>query len=82
MTGGHQKRCDETSTHQETDSYAVVVATKQEGIDVVLHGLSASQAERIAARKNREMDGDSSVHAVSEKQIQEAHENLHRIITS
>lgn len=82
MTPSHKKRCDGTSTHHDTRPYAVVIATKQEGIDIVLHGVSATQAEQIAAHKNREMDGESSVHAVSENQMWEANKNLHRIITS
>jgi hypothetical protein len=60
----------------------VVVATKQGGIDVVLYGLSITQAEQIAARKNREMDEDTSVHAVPENQLWEPNEDLHRILMS
>ena len=60
----------------------MVVATKREGIDIVLHGLSADQAERIAARKNREIENGSSVHALPESQLREANYNLHRILMS
>ncbi len=82
MSVVHQKPSDDTNAHQATEPYAVVVATKREGMDTVLYGLSATQSEQIATRKNREMDGDTEVHALPERRIREAHENLHRILTS
>ena len=82
MTAVHQKRCDETNTYREAEPYAVVVATKRGGVDIVLYGLPAAQAERIATRKNRAMDGESSVHALPERQLEESNRNLHRIISS
>ena len=82
MTAVHQKRWDETNTYWEAEPYAVVVATKREGVDVVLYGLSAARAERIATRKNGTMDGESSVHALPESQLEESNHNLHRIIYS
>lgn len=82
MTATHQSRRNEPSARRKTDRYAVVVATKGEGIDVVLRGISADQAERIAARKNPEMDEKSSVHAVSETQFRKANSDLHRILTA
>jgi hypothetical protein len=82
MTAVHQQRSIETNTHRESEPYAVVVATKQENIEVVLHGLSADQAEQITTQKNREISGESSIHTLPEKELRGANNNDNEIITS
>ncbi|WP_231190062.1 hypothetical protein [Haladaptatus sp. DYF46] len=82
MTATHKNGSGDTGQGEKTERYAVVVATKGESIDIVLHGIAAAQAEQIAAQKNREMDRKTSVHAVSEKQVEKAHQHLQRLLTS
>ena len=69
MASLHKQRGNERDMHQESNQYAVVVATELEDIEIVLHGLSASRAEQLATRKNREISGESSIHAIPEKEL-------------
>ena len=69
MTAVHQQRSNEKKTHRESEPYAVVVGTKRGLVEVVLHGLSADQAEAITTRKNREISGESSIHAIPEREL-------------
>ncbi|WP_227377437.1 hypothetical protein [Haladaptatus halobius] len=65
-----QKRRGTTNARQNDDPYAVVLAVEKEEIEVVLHGVSAEQAERIAAQKNRELGVETTVHVVPEEQLE------------
>ena len=69
MTTRKKQTSKKRDTNQKTEPYAVVVATKREGIDIVLRGLSADQAERITARKNRDPGSESSIHALPEQEL-------------
>lgn len=82
MSATNRKRHDGPSTHRKTEPYAVVAGTKGERLDIVLRGLSPIQAEQIAARKNAEINGYVSIHAVSERQLRRASFDLHRILIS
>lgn len=64
-----QNRRGTTNARQNDDRYAVVLAAEKEETEVVLHGLSAQRAERLAARKNRELGVETTVHVVPEKQL-------------
>ena len=72
MTTKDKQTSKQANTNREKEPYAVVVATKLEGIDIVLRGLTADQAEQIAARKNQEPGPESSIHALPEKELQQA----------
>ncbi|WP_458209240.1 hypothetical protein [Haladaptatus sp. NG-SE-30] len=67
MSTSRQRR--KKSRAKQDDAYAVVIAAEREGIEVLLHGLSAHRAERIAAQKNRELDPTIRVHVVPEDQL-------------
>jgi hypothetical protein len=69
MTAGYKQASGESKTCRETEPYAVVIATKREGIDIVLRGLSADQAEQISTQKNREYSSESSIHALPEREL-------------
>ncbi|MCO8246512.1 MULTISPECIES: hypothetical protein [unclassified Haladaptatus] len=59
------------STRPNDERYAVVVITKAEGMEVVLHGLQRRRAERIASRKNRNRDAMTNVQPVREDELEE-----------
>lgn len=63
------KRRGTTNARQKDDTYAVVLAAEKEGIEAVLHGLSAERAEPIAAQKNQELGVETTVHVVPEEQL-------------
>jgi hypothetical protein len=65
-----QKRRGTTNARHNDHPYAVVLAVEKEEIEVVLHGVSAKQAERIAAQKNRELGVETTVHVVPEEQLE------------
>ena len=82
MTAGYKHASRKPNANRETEPYAVVVATKREGMDIILRGLSADQAERISARKNREYGLKSSIYALPERELREAKYSDHRKTTS
>ncbi|MFH5798020.1 hypothetical protein [Haladaptatus sp. CMAA 1911] len=64
------------STRPSDDRYAVVVITKAEGMEVVLHGLRKQRAERIATRKNRNRDESTNVQPVPERELEQRSDDL------
>ena len=62
--------------HPGDERYAVVVSTKAEGMEVVLHGLRRQRAERIAARKNRNRDETTNVQPVREQELEQLEDQL------
>ena len=66
----------DATTRPGDEHYAVVVITKAEGMEVVLHGLQRRRAERIAARKNRNRDETTNVQPVREQELEQLENQL------
>jgi hypothetical protein len=72
MTSTQQRKGSGTSVRPDNRPYAIVVASDREGVDVVLHGLSADQAEQITTQKNQNLERGFSAHALPENQLSTA----------
>ncbi len=72
MTSTQQRKGSGTSVRPDNKSYVVVVASDREGVDIVLHGLSADQAEQITTQKNQDLERGFSAHALPEHQLSRA----------
>lgn len=71
----HPSRTDD-STCSDGERYGIVVITKAEGMEVVLHGLRRERAERIVNRKNRVRDEATNVHLVREDELERRENQL------